>query len=341
VKKLLITGATGFIGRHLVATVLEQGHSPRLLVRDPQKVERLFQTEFDVVQGDLQDQDAMRRAMDGVDTVLHLAALATAHSPDPDMYMRDNAKAVGMLLDEAAKAGVRRFVHVSSILALPPTRPANQWGVPHRPTPYAVSKVASEDLVFEYAAAGHEAVVVRPTRVYGPGPWNDANGTTSLMAMYLQGQFRFRLADGGVQANYVYVQDVVQGILLAAEHGKSGEGYQLGGEDASLVEFFNIISEVSGIRRRVFSVPVLAVAPVAYLCAGWGKLGGSTSLTPEWLNNFLEHRPVDISRTRDDLGYNPLMLRDGVAQTLNWLMTSPGGEPHGHQSKIRRREDWS
>jgi len=119
VKKFLITGATGFIGRHLVADLLEQGHNPRLLVRDPQKVGRLFQTELDVVQGDLQDQDAMRRAMDGIDTVLHLAALATAHSPDPDMYMRDNAKAVGMLLDEAAKAGVRRFVHVSSILALP------------------------------------------------------------------------------------------------------------------------------------------------------------------------------------------------------------------------------
>ena len=291
--------------------------------------------------GDLQDREATAKAMTGVDIVLHLAALATAHNPDSGKYMRDNASAVGMLLDEAAQANVRRFVHVSTIAALPPERPADQWGVPHRPTPYAVSKIASEDLVLKYAAAGHEAVVVRPTRVYGPGPWNDANGTTRMMAMFLRGRFRFRLADGDVEANYVHVQDVVQGILQAAEHGQSGVGYQLGGENATLADFLRVISEVSGIRRRVLSVSPLAVAPVAYLAAGWGKLGGHPSLTPEWLNNFLEHRPVDISRSRQDLGYAPRSLRDGVAETLSWLMSSKGGDSHGYQGNVRSREAWA
>ncbi len=310
-------------------------------MRNPRKLSRLFLTELDHVQGDLQDREATARAMTGVDTVLHLAALATAHSPDPERYMRDNSEAVGMLLDEAARAGVRRFVHVSTVAAQPPARPARQWGVPHRPTLYALSKIASEQLVLQYAAAGHEAVIVRPTRVYGPGPWNDANGTTCMMAMYLRGRFRFRLADGDVQANYVHVNDVVRGILQAAERGRSGVGYQLGGQNATLRDFLRTISEVSGIERLVVPIPPQIVAPIAHLAACWGRLGGHPSLTPEWLNNFLEHRPVDISRTRRDLGYRPLTLREGVAQTLPWLLTPFGGDSHAYQIRVRHRQAWA
>jgi nucleoside-diphosphate-sugar epimerase len=317
-----------------------QGFSPRLLVRDPKKVKRLFPHIRDVVCGDLQDRFATAQAMRGVDTVLHLAALATAYNSDPNCYMRDNAEAVQMMLDEAAQAGVRRFVHVSTIAALPPQKESQQWGVPRRPTPYAISKIMSEELVREYAASGHDAVIVRPTRVYGPGPWNDANGTTRLIAMYLQGHFRFRMRDGGVQANYVYVKDVVQGILLAAERGQSGTGYELGGQNASLVDFLAAIDEASGIHHRVVPVPAVTCAVAAQLGAGWGKLGGHPSLTPEWLNNFLEHRPVDTSLSRNDLGYDPLMLRTGLSKTLNWLMNIKGGDPRAYQGNLRRRETW-
>lgn len=310
-------------------------------MRDPLKLKHLFGVRMDFVQGDLQNRTATAEAMKGVDTVLHLAALATAHNADPNRYMLDNAKAVGMLLDEAGRAGVRRFVHVSTIAAVPPVKAATQWGIRHRPTPYALSKIASEDLVRQYAAAGHEAVIVRPTRVYGPGPWNDANGTTQMIAMYLSGRFRFRLADGGVQANYVYVKDVARGIVLAAEHGHSGAAYQLGGQNAPLTEFLQTISDVSGIQRRVMPLPVQLVAPAAHLGECWGKMGGHPSLTPEWLNNFLEDRPVDISRSCRDLGYEPLSLRQGIAKTLPWLLTLNGGESHAYQIRVRRREAWA
>jgi nucleoside-diphosphate-sugar epimerase len=204
-----------------------------------------------------------------------------------------------------------------------------------------LSKIASEQLVNQYAAAGNQAVIVGPTRVYGPGPWNDANGTTRLMAMYLRGRFRLRIADGDVQANYVHVQDVAQGILLAAEKGRSGAAYQLGDQNATLPEFLQTISDLSGISRRVLKVPAQVVAPVAHLAAGFGRLGGCPSLTPEWLNNFLEHRPADISRSRLDLGYAPMGLRNGIAQTLPWLLPAEGGASHADQIHVRHREAWA
>jgi farnesol dehydrogenase len=311
------------------------------MVRDPRKLERLFFGGLEMVQGELSDRAAAAEAVREVDTVLHLAALASAHAPDPGQYMRANAEAVDVLLQASAAAGVRRFVQVSTIAALPPVRPAAHRDRPGVPTLYARSKVAAESLVRQYVAGGREAVIVRPTRVYGPGPWNDANGTTRLMALYLRGRFRFRPDDGGVQANYVHVSDVVQGILQAAAQGRSGAAYQLGGEDSSLRGFLAALSEVSGIRRRVWPVSPRLLTPLVGLAAGWGRCGGQVTLTTDWLDYFLEHRPADIEASRRDFGYQPLNLREGIAATLPWLLTSTEGGRREHQIHVRRRQAWA
>jgi len=341
-KTILVTGATGFVGRHLVRRLLGTDDRIRVFVRDPARLEAGVRGRVDIVTGDMEDGTAVRRAMAGADWVLHLAALARAHAPDPDTFRRLNAGAVEGLLKAALAAGVRRFVHVSTVAALPPARPARQWGIPHRPTPYASSKLAAEATVRGYAAKGLETVIVRPSRVYGPGPWNHANGTTRLMAMYLGGSLRCRIADGDVHANYVHVADVAAGIELAALRGRAGAAYNLGGEDASLRGYLDVIREVSGVRRRVIALPAQLVLAAAYLGALWGKLGGEPFLTPDWLNNFLEHRPVDIMASRRDLGYRPRALREGVRDTLAWLMVGyEGGESHVGTIRLRRRENWS
>jgi len=331
-KKILVTGATGFVGGRLVPQLLSAGEEVRVFVRDADRLEKSVRDRVDVVEGGLEDHDAMDRAVAGCSQVLHLAALAQAYVRNPREYFRINTDSVEALLRSAARHSVRRVVHVSSVAALPPEKYAACWGISHRPTPYAESKTASEILVRKYVADGHDAVIVRPSRVYGPGPWNDANSTTRLMALYLAGRFRIRLADGDVQANYVHVDDVAAGIALAARNGRSGEAYALGGENASMVEYLATISDISGIRRRVLKIPPQMVLPFAHMCSMWGWCGGSVSITPAWVNNFLEHRPMDISTSRIDLGYEPRSLRVGVSQTLNWILGVGGGEQNVYRA---------
>ncbi|MEN8005928.1 MAG: NAD-dependent epimerase/dehydratase family protein [Candidatus Krumholzibacteriota bacterium] len=334
-NRILVTGSTGFVGGRLVSRLLERGEEVRVFVRDPGRLDRSVRDRVEIVVGELRDGAAVDRAVAGCHTILHLAALARAHVKDSRDYFRVNTDAVDTLLKSAAGHSVRRVVHVSSVLARPPERYATAWGISHRSTVYGESKRAAELLVRKYVADGHDAVIVRPSRIYGPGPWNDANGTTRLMAMYLEGKLRFRLADQGVQANYVHVGDVAAGIDLAARKGIRGKAYVLGGENASVAEFLAVLADISGIWRRVFEVPPQAVLPFAFLCALSGKCGGSPSITPAWLNSFLEHRPQDISSSRSDLGYAPRTLNTGISQTLNWLMGIGGGEQNAYRALHR------
>lgn len=324
--RVLVTGATGFIGGRVVSRLLGEGRTVRVLVRDPAGLDKRIRHGVEIVAGALEDDAALDRAITGCRAVVNLGALARACPRDPEDYFRINARAVEVMLRYAAREDVEQFVHVSSVAALVPERYAEFSGISKRPTRYGLSKTASELLVRSYAMAGRRAVIVRPSRVYGPGPWTDANATTRLMAMYLTGRLRVRLADRGAEANYVHVEDVADGVVAALHHGRPGRAYNLGGENASFVEFLAAISAASGLSRVVVPIPPQVVLPVAVWNAWWGRRGFDVSLTPEWLNNFLEHRPMDITSSREDLGYDPRPLATGVAQTLAWLVGQDGGD---------------
>jgi farnesol dehydrogenase len=326
ISRILVTGATGFVGRRLVPRLLAEGRCVRVLVRDATGLSPGLRSRVEIVLGSLSEDEVLDRAVRGCSAVLNLAALARAWTRDPEDYHRINARAVQIMLEAASRHGVERFVQVSSVAALPPVRFARRWGVGQRPTAYGQSKTASELLVRQYVAAGGQAVIVRPSRVYGPGPWTDANATTRLMALYLSGRLRVRLSDQDVEANYVHVDDVVRGLQLALEHGRPGRAYNLGGENTSLKDFLGTVAAVAGVRRRVVPLPPQLILPFARLAPLWGRLGGQVAITPEWLNNFLEHRPQDIETSREDLGYEPRSLVRGVTQTLAWLERQEGGD---------------
>ena len=331
-NRILVTGATGFVGGELVPRLLAEGETVRVFVRERDRLAGAVRSQVEIFEGDLQEEGDLDRAVAGCDIVLHLVALARAFVKDRRDYFRVNTDAVDSLLKSSARHGVSRVVHVSSVAALPPAGYATARGIPKAPTVYGESKYASELLVRNYVANGGDAVIVRPSRVYGPGPWNDANGTTRLIGLYLDGKFRFRMDDGGVQANYVHVGDVAQGIILAARQGRRGGEYALGGQNASLAEYLAVIANLSGVHRKVVEVPPQAVLAFGRLCDFFGYCGGSPSITSAWVNNFLEHRPMDISSSRNDLGYRPRDLETGVAQTLRWLLGIGGGEENVYRT---------
>ena len=320
----LVTGATGFIGRHLVRRLVDEGRAVRVFVRHPELLEDEVRHRLEVVRGDVRDERALRAAVQDAHTVLHLAGLARVWVRDSAEFTTVNVRVVDHLLDAAYCAHVERLVHISTILTLPPYRRASVNGVAQRPTPYEVSKLAGERLVESYAAGGRHAVIVHPTRVLGPGPLNDANAVTRIIALYLRGRFWFRLEDGDVLANYVHVEDVAAGILLAGRHGRPGAHYLLGGENVSFREFLSLVDETAGVKRRVLALPRAAALAAARAADLWGQLGGTPPITPGWVRVFLEDRRVDVEPTRRELGYAPRSLRETVAQTIAWLTGRDG-----------------
>jgi dihydroflavonol-4-reductase len=316
---ILVTGASGFIGARVVDRLLAADATVRVLVRDPARLAPGVRARVACVAGDLRDSAALSRAVAGAHTVLHLAAVARAWVRDEREFAAVNERATAALLLAARRAGVARLVHVSTILTLPPFRAAGLSGEAARLTPYETSKRAAEQLVADYTASGGDAVIVHPTRVLGPGPLTDANAVSRVIALYLAGRFRVRLDDGDVLANYVHVDDVAQGILLAARRGTRGAHYVLGGENASFRGLLQAVAETSGVMRRVLAVPAGAALAAARAAQWWGRLGGTAAITPAWVRIFLEDRRVDVEPVHRALGYTPRGLAAAVGQTVAWL----------------------
>ena len=315
----LVTGASGFIGRYVVQHLLARGRPVRVLVRRPEALPESARRAVEVVAGDVRDRAALARAVRGAHTVLHLAACARAWSRDPQEFLDVNVRAVGNLLQLAEAAGVERMVHVSTILTLPPYQRASVNGRSQDPTPYESSKRIGERLVEAYAASGRHAAIVHPTRVYGPGPLHDANGVTRAIALYIRGRLRLRLADRDALGSYVHAEDVAEGVILAADRGRRGAHYVLGGENASFRALLDMVAGLTGTRRTVVALPPGLGLAVARATELWGRLGGDFVLPPGWVRVLLEDRRAAIEPVRWELGYRPRPLSDGLRETIAWL----------------------
>ncbi len=318
-KLTLVTGATGLIGPLVVHRLLAEGTSVRVLVRQPDRLPADLRKQVDMVVGDIRDPGVIARALRGTSTVLHLAACARAWASDPMEFTDVNVRAVRVLLRQAARHRVERMVHVSTVVTLPPYRPAPINGPSQAPTPYEMTKLAGEKLVDQYGAKGHHAVIVHPTRVYGPGPLNDANAVTKAIALYLKGRLLVRLADRDALGNYVHASDVAHGIVLAARHGKHRAHYILGGENASFRGLLHLVAEISGIHHPMVALPPAVALAVARGAELWGRLGRRVPITPGWVRMLLEDRRVSCDSARADLGYAPRPLRAGLEETIDWL----------------------
>jgi farnesol dehydrogenase len=311
---IAVTGGTGFIGSRLIHTLLQQGDTVRMLTR-PRK-DPVATSGAEIVWGDVRDPPAVERLVGGADLVFHLAACARAWVRDPREFETVNVEGTRNVLNAARAAGVRRVVHVSTEL------------VDGEITPYQRTKRAGEQVVQEYVAAGGDAVIVRPTRVYGPGALNPANSVTRVMAAYRNGTFRLRLADGGAYANYVYVDDVVDGLLKAAECGERGAAYLLGGENLTIPELLNLVAEATGRRHAVLALPPLAARALGRVCELGGRLGIEPLITRDWVALLTTDRPQSSARAEAELGYRPRGARQGIAATVAWLSQARSAISH-------------
>ena len=255
----LVTGATGLLGSHLVRALADRGDGLRLLIRKHSDTSALDGIEYERVTGDITDTRAVRRAVDGVDRVFHLAAKSSMETADADRTFAVNVGGTRLIADEALAAGVQRFVHTSSVAAIGPAAPGGrtdedqQFTIGHLGIAYANSKHEAEGEVLRAAAHGLDAVIVNPTFTLGPSIGNVTSMSIDVVRRFLQRRIP-AYVDGGL--NVVDVRDVAAGEILAAEKGRTGERYILGGRNFTMQRLLADLSRISGVP-----VPALRLPP--------------------------------------------------------------------------------
>ncbi|MCD6291546.1 MAG: NAD-dependent epimerase/dehydratase family protein [Anaerolineae bacterium] len=249
--KALVTGATGFIGRHLARLLLARGESVRVLTRRPQAATFLAEAGAEIMPGDLTRPGDVAAAVNGCDVVFHVAAAYSSRPQDAALLYQVNVRGTLNVLLAARDAGVQRVVHTSTVgtigrpsgNAIPDESvPFNLWDASH----YVRSKYFGELAAQAMADAGLSVVIVHPTACVGPEDVAPSATGRRLLA-FLRGRW-LRYPAGGI--NFVPVGDVAQGMVAAAERGGAGQHYILGHARGNLTEaaYLALMSRVSGQR---------------------------------------------------------------------------------------------
>ncbi len=322
-KRIFITGGTGFIGRKLAHKLADEGNEVVALIRSQSKAKDLQHERISFVEGDLFNQEALAQGMQSCQQVYHLAAFASVWAKG-DTFAQVNIQGTLNILDAAKQNDVEKVVVTSTAGVIGPAVDGPVHEETARQvdffTDYESTKYESELKIKEYVAKGQHVVIVNPTRVYGPGPLNVSNSVTKLVKQYIEGKWKFMPGDGQSTGNYVFVDDVINGHVLAMEKGRAGERYLLGGEDATYHELFDTIADIGGKKYKLYKMPLgvmLSFAKIQLFMAD--SFGRQPMITPGWVKKYLYKWSVSSEKAERELGYKITSLKDGVQQTVDWV----------------------
>ncbi len=327
-KTILITGASGYVGGRLIQAIDPTKYRVIALYSNTPLPKHLTKLpHVSPLQVNLTNPDQVKRALIGVDQVFHLAAYAKMWAKNPSTFYRVNVEGTQWLLDAAVMHGVERVVFTSTAGTFGPqtsSTPISENTQPTAPpfTEYERTKSLALDMAFSYTNT-LDVIAVSPTRVYGPGTMSQSNAVTHILERYRKGRFRFLPGNGKSIGNYAYVDDVVNGHLLALSKGKSGENYILGGENLSFVDLFTLMGEVTGNPRSVFPLPLpLLNASAQFMDWRATKFGMEPAILPEFVKKYMHHWETDISKAKRELGYEVTPALEALGITFNWIQAN-------------------
>ena len=322
-SKILVTGASGFVGSAVARKLIEAGFSVRALVRSVSPRAHLAGLDLEFVEGDLRDCKSLGRAMAGTRYLFHVAADYRLWARDPNEIYASNVDGTRNLMAEAMAAGVERIIYTSSVatLGLRSDGTAADESVPLREEQgigaYKRSKIGAERLVEAMVAErGLPAVIVNPSTPIGP---YDVKPTPT-------GRIIVEAARGRIPAfidtglNLVHVDDVASGHLAALHKGKIGERYILGGQDVLFSQMLIDIAGLVGRRAARIRLPWRALIPVAYLAEAMANLTGREPFATMDGVRMAKYRMFfESKKAEQQLGYRSRPYTEGINDAVRWF----------------------
>ncbi|WP_442497297.1 NAD-dependent epimerase/dehydratase family protein [Methylobacter sp. sgz302048] len=329
---ILVTGATGFLGYHVVKLLNIRKERPRVLLPadiDPNlpALKALKKLDIEVVEGNTHDMASLQAACAGIDTALHLEfaiALGGGEQAERTLYEKN---VVGMrnLLDAAARAGVANVVVSSSVLTVGlnhnplPLDEGADWDRYAISLPYALSRrQAEQEALARFPEGMPKVVVVNPAFTLGPEDWVGAPANKLIMKMAKPG---FRIT-APIGFGILDVRDYADGVLRAAERGTSGQRYILSGENMMPDPLVRKVAETAGIKPPawLFSLRAWMIRPIISALALWSRLRGKpVKVAPSLLDLWGRYAWYDTSHAHDELGWKPRPLQESLRDTIQWM----------------------
>lgn len=319
--KVFVTGASGFVGWHLVQALLRRGDEVRCLVRAPSR-RCLDGLPVEPVVGDLSDAGSVRRGVTGVDAVYHCAADYRLYVPDPATMYAANVEGTRTVLAAAAEAGVKRVVYTSTVGALgsagggAPADERTPVGLGDMVGHYKRSKYLAERVAEEWASRGLPVVIVNPSTPVGE---RDVKPTATgrMILDFLRGRMPAYVDTG---LNLVDVRDVAAGHILAMERGRIGEKYILGNRDMSLQEILATLGAISGRPAPRLCLPHWVPLTVAALDTGFAWVrGGVPRFELDAVRLSRKKMYFSPARAVRELGLPQTPVEEALRRAVEWF----------------------
>jgi nucleoside-diphosphate-sugar epimerase len=322
--KILITGATGFIGRTLSYQLAEKGYEVVALCRNTDHPYLVSHKNIMPVKGDILDNESLKKAMQDCKQVYHTAALAKMWCRNKEDYYHINVEGTRNVLKAAADARVDKVVYTSTCGVWGPTikHPMNEDDprIDGFAIDYERTKYLAEIETAKFVEQGLNVVTVNPSRVYGEGPITDSNTVGKMVSGYLKGKWRIIPGKGEQVANYAYLDDVVNGHIAAMEKGERGQRYILGGEDISFNDFFNSLQQISGKVYGMIKLPLKLINAYSRVEQFKTTITGLPPVfLPEFAARLNKDQKYSSQKAINQLNYQITPFKEGLARTIDYI----------------------
>ncbi len=319
--KILVTGGTGFTGKALVRRLLDEGHQVVALdYQEGLKTEELRQWGAEVVIGTVTDREVVRRCMEGVEVVHHLAAAFRELDVPHSYYDEVNIGGTRICLEEAKEAGVRKFIYCSTcgVHGNVDNPPADENAPINAADYYQQTKYRAEPVVLEFHRNGLPSVILRPAAIYGPG---DPERFFMIFKRVSKGVFPM-FGSGRTLYHPLYIDHLVDAFLLVQEEGVGdGQAYLIADEEyVSIEDLVRRTARALGVEVKIPHYPILPLIIAGHVCEKACKpFKIKPPIFPRRVDWFRQNRAFDISKAKRELGYAPnISLDEGLRRTADW-----------------------